>query len=245
MLTLHSVRAWPIWPERSTHNPLALAYNWSVDHIGYSRGIWPKRSDHGFQSCGSPSTSEGESGEEQEKRMRRLTWVHSEELFFDQLSRVCCCRSWRIPELSNLGRYMSYLVTLGARAPGNRWEHLRNMVGTGTLCLWCNHQTHVKDICNVPCTCNLHVPTNHRLITFQMYFPFLLRLSHTNQSVHFDPSLTIPTVYPCVTCRLHYAGTSGMYLDCKCCTCFNISCLTHIDHIANVRRRCDWSVPSH
>jgi len=114
-------------------------------------------------------------------------------------------------------------LSLGARAPGNRWEHLRNIVGTGTLCLWCNHQTHVKDICNVPCACDLHIPTNHRPITCQMYFPFLPRLSHTNnQSVHFDPSLTVPTVYPCVTCRLHYAGTSGMYLDCKCCTCFNI-----------------------
>jgi len=27
------------------------------------------------------------------------------------------------------------LITLGARAPGNRWEYLRNIVGTGTLCL--------------------------------------------------------------------------------------------------------------
>ena len=27
-------------------------------------------------------------------------------------------------------------VSLGTRAPGNRWEHLRNIVGTGTLCLY-------------------------------------------------------------------------------------------------------------
>jgi len=55
----------------------------SVDHIGYSRGVRPKRSDHGFQSRGFPSTSEGESDEEQVRRTRGLTWVHSEELFFD------------------------------------------------------------------------------------------------------------------------------------------------------------------
>ena len=55
----------------------------SINHVGYSRGVQPKRSSHGFQSRGFPSTSEGESDEEQAKRTRGLTWVHSEELFFD------------------------------------------------------------------------------------------------------------------------------------------------------------------
>jgi len=31
--------------------------------------------------------------------------------------------------------FQNEVISLGVRAPGNRWEHLRNMVGTGTLCL--------------------------------------------------------------------------------------------------------------
>ena len=37
-------------------------------------------------------------------------------------------------------------VTLGARCPGNQWEHLGYIAGSGSLCLHCNHQSHLENI---------------------------------------------------------------------------------------------------
>jgi len=37
-------------------------------------------------------------------------------------------------------------LTLGARCPGNQWEHLGYIAGSGSLCLHCNHQSHLENI---------------------------------------------------------------------------------------------------
>jgi len=41
---------------------------------------------------------------------------------------------------------ISILYTLGARCPGNQWEHLGYIAGSGSLCLHCNHQSHLENI---------------------------------------------------------------------------------------------------
>jgi len=45
------------------------------------------------------------------------------------------------------------MLTLGARASGNRWEHVRNIEGTGPISLACSHQIHFVYILNVTVTC--------------------------------------------------------------------------------------------
>jgi len=95
-------------------------------------------------------------------------------------------------------------LTLGARAPGNGWEHVRNIERTGTIYLPCSHLAHFRHMCDVPGTFSIHVTTNPRLGTFHMYFAMFLTLSLTNnQSSHFHPSLNVSTMYPHIPCGLH------------------------------------------
>ena len=51
------------------------------------------------------------------------------------------------------------LHTLGARCPGNQWEHLGYIVGSGSFFPQCIHQTHLGYIWNVTSTYVQHLST--------------------------------------------------------------------------------------
>ena len=60
------------------------------------------------------------------------------------------------------------LVSLGARAPGNGSEHLRNIEGRGTIYLAHFCQAHFMPILNVTWPCTQHFPTGNISCTFVM-----------------------------------------------------------------------------
>ena len=65
--------------------------------------------------------------------------------------------------------------------------HIPNVIST---CLKCNNQTQTEYITNVSPNCPLIIP-------------------------HQKPTLKVLTVYPHITCELHFAGTFGMCIRCK------------------------------
>jgi len=52
-------------------------------------------------------------------------------------------------------------LSLGARCPGNQWEHLGYIAGSGSFSPQCIHQSHLGYIRNVTSTCVQHVFTNN------------------------------------------------------------------------------------
>ena len=58
--------------------------------------------------------------------------------------------------LHDLPSHALPLGTLGARASGNRWEHVGNIERTGTIYLTCFHQAHFMHIYDVPGTFSIH-----------------------------------------------------------------------------------------
>jgi len=58
-----------------------------------------------------------------------------------------------------VNNYWAPQDTLGARCPGNQWEHLGYIAGSGSFSPQCIHQSHLGYIQNVTSTCARHVST--------------------------------------------------------------------------------------
>ena len=129
------------------------------------------------------------------------------------------------------------LVSLGARVPGNRWEHVRNIEGTGSIYLACFRYTHFRYIPTVtlPCACN--VTTGNISFTFEMCF------------------WHVPNIYPVSTLQVHrlrpwcsqhftkflrniwnVPQIEQMYLQC--------AHWVYVRNMSKTHFKCKWNVPS-
>ena len=71
-------------------------------------------------------------------------------------------------------KFDDLFLTLGARASGNRWEHVRNIEGRGTIYLPCDHQPQVRNISYVLPNFPDFISNQQLIITF----PSQLKRSH-------------------------------------------------------------------